>query len=289
MQNDTQKQPIHFAIVGLGFIFDKHLAGIEHIGGKLVCACDNDSQKKEKLDSDVMFFTDFDKMATSKVFEDVDWVVICTPNHLHFKYAQDALHAGKNILIEKPTVIRTEDLKRLQSLAELLDLKALTVMQLRESERLNSLKKELSVSPSNHKVEMELKMHRGDFYWEGWKGIRDQSGGILFNIGVHYLDLMLWLFGQIINAKVIHMDDKKAQLRLTFKNGDVDWSIDLTADKDNQCRNLTIDNERINLTRMLESLHDKVYERLAEGEGTRLPEVMPVLSLCEKLTHSYGG
>src|SRR3990167_8434855 len=289
MQNDTQKQPIHFAIVGLGFIFDKHLAGIEHIGGKLVCACDNDSQKKEKLDSDVMFFTDFDKMATSKVFEDVDWVVICTPNHLHFKYAQDALHAGKNILIEKPTVIRTEDLKRLQSLAELLDLKALTVMQLRESERLNSLKKELSVSPSNHKVEMELKMHRVDFYWEGWKGIRDQYGGILFNIGVHYLDLMLWLFGQIINAKVIHMDDKKAQLRLTFKNGDVDWSIDLTADKDNQCRNLTIDNERINLTRMLESLHDKVYERLAEGEGTRLPEVMPVLSLCEKLTHSYGG
>lgn len=286
MQKSTGQRPLNFAIVGAGFIFDRHLAAIEHIGGKLLMVCDTDETKKEKLDSDVEFYTSVNKMVVTEKFnKEVDWVVVCVPNGEHRKIMEAVIVRGKNVLCEKPLVISTKALAKIKELAERWNSKVFTVLQLRESPKLQQLKESLG---NKNKIKMDLSMKRGDFYWEGWKGDPYQSGGLLFNIGVHYFDLLLWLFGRVHTYQVDNFGMKEADGKLFLEDAMVDWSISLNADKDNQYRVFEINGERLNLTRILESLHNKVYEQLLEGKGTTLEDVTPVIQLCEQMTNSYG-
>jgi len=287
MSKSKNKRPLNFAVIGMGFIFDRHAAAIDHIGGKLLMACDIDEEKSMKIDSDVEFFSDPAKMVlTNKFNEEVDWVVICTPNGSHKALIERMARRGKNVLCEKPLVISVEDLEDLEKVAERWNTKIYTVMQLRESKRLQELKESL---PEQNRVEINLAMKRGEFYWKGWKGDSYVSGGLLFNIGVHYFDLLLWLFGSVLDHKVAHLEMKAAEGSLELERASVSWSINLRANKDNQYRVFEINGDRINLTRILENLHNKVYEQLLEGKGTSLSEVAPVITLCEAMTKSYDS
>lgn len=279
---ERQREPL-FAVIGLGFIFDRHLAAIEHVGGRLVCALDIDPTKKEKLDSGVEFFSSFEEMEKSEVFKTVDYVVICTPNFTHKEYAIKAMRAGKNVLCEKPLALREEDIVELMAVENETGKRTFTVLQLRFSKPLQKIRYDIRHYPASRLSSIDLHMHRGDFYWDGWKGKQEESGGLLFNIGVHYFDLITWLFGEVTDVSVDYLDNKKGSGRLHFGDSTCDWVLDLTADKDNQARNLTISGEKLNLTRMLESLHNSVYEALIKGEGVALDEVIPVTRLVERL------
>ena len=149
------------------------------------------------------------------------------------------------------------------------------------------MKAKFEASPQRHQVKVKLNMTRGENYWEGWKGDGEKSGGLLFNIGVHYFDLLLWLFGECEDFEVEELLMKQANGTLKLKKADVEWEIDLTAPRDNQTRVFEIDGTKLNLTSILESLHNKVYERLSCRMGTTLDEVKPVIELCEAMTNSY--
>lgn len=284
-QNNTQPR---FAIIGLGFIFDRHLAAIEHVGGKLTVACDVDPSKAEKLDSSVKFYSNLDEFLASPEFKEVDYVGICTPNFTHKDLAIACMRQGKTVICEKPLILKESDIDELEAVEQETGKRVFTVLQLRQSPALQKLRYELKNSGTAHFASIDLNMHRGEFYWEGWKGDNDRSGGLIFNIGVHYFDLLCWLFGDVTETHA-QIEDKKAHGVVKFGDVQCSWSIDLTAPKDNQKRNLTINNERINLTRMLESLHNPVYELLLKGEGTSLKDVRPVTRLCETLSKQYGG
>jgi UDP-N-acetyl-2-amino-2-deoxyglucuronate dehydrogenase len=290
MQSDTERQrePV-FAIIGLGFIFDRHLGAIEHVGGRLACALDVDPAKKEKLDSGVEFFTSFEDMERSEVFKSVDYVVICTPNFTHKEYAIRALRAGKNVLCEKPLVLKENDIVDLMGVENETGKRIFTVLQLRFSKPLQKIRYDLRHYPTPRLSAIDLHMHRGDFYWDGWKGKQEESGGLLFNIGIHYFDLITWLFGEPTDVSVDSLDDKKGSGYIYFGDSVCHWVLDLTADKDNQARNLTISGEKLNLTRMLESLHNSVYEAFVKGEGVALDEVIPVTRLITRLNAVKEG
>ncbi len=287
-ESEGVKQP-SFAIIGLGFIFDRHLAAIEHVGGKLTVACDIDEAKAEKLDSSVKCYSNLADFYNSPEFKEVDYVAICTPNYLHKDLAAACMRFGKTVICEKPLALMESDIDELKKVEEETGQRVFTVMQLRQSPALQKLRYELQNNGSAHFASIDLSMHRGEFYWEGWKGDLGRSGGLLFNIGVHYFDLLCWLFGDVTAVHVGELLDKRGHGVLKFGDVQCKWSLDLTAPKDNQKRNLTINQERLNLTRMLESLHNNVYELLLKGEGTSLEEVRPVTRLCENMSKTYGG
>lgn len=274
-----------FALIGAGFIFDRHLAAIEEVGGRLLAVIDNDPSKQDKLDTGVEFWTDSNLFfEISPLAQEVEYIVICTPNYTHYPLIIQALSEGKTVLCEKPGVITTGDLKSLASVQSKTLSKVFFVHQLRESATLQKLRQRLQLSSASHQVTMTLRMTREDFYWNGWKGQKDQSGGILFNIGVHYLDLLIWLFGEPTDSEVLARTDRMAKLKLSFKHAACDFEIDLTTPKDQQVRLIEIDGERLNLTRILESLHVNVYESLINDEGTTIKDIGPTITLCEQLS-----
>lgn len=288
MQSDQTIRPANFAIIGAGFIFDRHLAAIEHVGGKLLAVVDSDNAKEEKLDSGVEFYGSYNELKNKQVYVNVDTVVICTPNWTHYELARVALEDGKNVLCEKPAVISSEQLDGLREAEAASRGELFFVHQLRTSQKLKELRDTLQTATQRQNVEVDLKMHRGDFYWEGWKGKEELSGGILFNIGVHYIDLLVWLFGEPEDVRVSERTDKKAKVFLRFEKAVCNFELDLTVAKDKQSRVIRITNEKLNLTRILESLHNKVYEQLIELKGTSVDDVAPTIRLCEQLTNSRG-
>jgi len=287
MPDDQEKQPTNFAIIGCGYIFDRHVDAIKHIGGKLLCASDIDLNQRDKIDSETEFYTTKEQMADSTIFEDVDWVVIATPNHTHFEMIQFFTHRGKNVLCEKPLALSKEQLKEIEAIKEKTGQKIFVVQQLRFSEELQNLKKKLEASNDFQIGCLDINMHRGSFYFEGWKGDNEKSGGLLFNIGVHYFDLMCWFFGEPTGFSVTNLSKEKASGTLGFNKTAINWSLNIVAPKDKQFRNIVILSKRINLTNILENLHRKVYEALEEGEGLEPSEVSTTIGLLERMSAFY--
>lgn len=283
MHTDQKDGPPTFCIVGAGFIFDRHLSAIESVGGKLLAVVDCDVEKREKLDSGVAFFASYDEFFKSEVFAQVETVVICTPNYTHFSLARLAHKDGKNVLCEKPAVLSSAEADELFKLSGTTAQKLFFVHQLRQSPQLQQIRQTILTSSSRHEVEVTLKIHRGEFYWEGWKGDRGQSGGVLLNIGVHYIDLLVWLFGTPLVKEVFLQEDRRFKAVITFEKAVCAFELDLTAEKDKQSRVIRIDDTRLNLTRILESLHNEVYRLFLKGEGTRIEDIAGTIKLCEEL------
>lgn len=284
MPENPPNKPPTFCLIGAGFIFDRHLAAIESVGGKLVAVIDIDPKKKDKLDSGVAFFTSYVDFLDSPEAKQVENIVICTPNDTHRHLIMWGLDDGYNVLCEKPGVTNLLDLRLIKEAYERSDRKLFFVHQLRESERLQELRAKLMLDLDRHDVRVSLRMHREESYFNGWKGDNDQSGGLIFNIGVHYIDLLVWLFDLPTSYRILTKDEKKVQIRFSFEYAVCDFFLDLTTPKDQQTRLFTIDGEALNLTRILESLHNKVYDQFLKGKGTTLDDIVPTISLCEQLS-----
>mgnify|MGYP001593855691 FL=1 len=276
---------VKFAIIGLGYISQRHLDAIHNNGGKLIMACDIDKEKKQKVADDVLFFTDYKDMIKNPLFDKVDWVSICTPNYLHFQMINDCFKNGKNILSEKPLVIDSQDLKDLEYIQNLAkDRKIYTVLQLRHNPEVEIFKDKFR--EGKYEGRMDIHLHRGEFYFEGWKGNENRSGGLLFNIGIHYFDLLLYLFGKPTNWGIGNKEKNYADGRLVFNNVSIDWSLSIKAPMDNQIRKLKVGNEVLDLTRNFENLHNKVYEKVLNLEGFEIEEVGQVTKLLEEMKNA---
>lgn len=269
-----------WALIGLGYISSRHIQAIEDIGDKLVLVCDIDESKKEKL-PEVKFYTDYIKMSKDPLFKEVDWVAICTPNYLHFPMAMFMLKARKNVLCEKPLVIQSKHLDTLSLLPKHSQL--YTVLQLRHNPEMQQLKASIRENEQYEGV-INLNLHRGEFYGKGWKGNKEESGGLLFNIGIHYFDLLYWLFGEPLSLFTYQETDKSANGLWVFKNARITWSLSIEAPMDNQIKRLTINSRNIDLTRHFEDLHTKVYQDIKLGKGITLDEAGKAIKLVEKIT-----
>lgn len=267
-----------FAVIGLGFIAKRHIDSLRSLGGELVMACDTD---RNKFGYGVMCTQHYEFMTALPGWKDVETVVICTPNDTHVEMTKWALRHGKKVICEKPFAISTESLESVK------DEGVSVVMQLRHHPKMKEL---LAMDLSEVKdAHLYVRVKRGEDYWKGWKGDQKRSGGILFNLGVHYLDAITRLFGseyEIVEStvgdrqafSVVRFPKLKNPLRMTFSITDTD---------EGQDRFLMLDDvkyrfsDKDNLS--FEDLHTEVYKEHLERRGVRPSELKELTKFIEEL------
>lgn len=259
-----------FAVCGLGFIFPRHKEAIEKTGGEIVLTCDINPDKKAD-------FTDYKEMFNSPQFVLVDAVSICTPNYTHTEIAREAVKKGKRVLCEKPLTI-FQDYHGLGGVK--------VVLQLRHNPKVQLLKGE------THNIDIFVKTYREEEYWKSWKGAPELSGGILYNMGVHYIDLLIYLLGEPVEIKKSVYSDTLAYGEVLFERGRGTYYIELTREPmSGPIRKITVDGIPQDLEGAtiplhggnVRNLHIKVYEEFIKGKGPGVNTARKSLNLIERL------
>ena len=234
----------NFAMTGTaGYIAPRHLQAIKATNNNLAAAYDpNDSVGiLDKYFPEADFFTDYERferfIEKSRSGNKIDYLSVCSPNHVHDAHIRLALNSGANAICEKPLVLNPANLDLLQKLEEERGLKVYTIMQLRYHPALVELKEKLDQNSklniqnssliSRYKVNLTYITPRGKWYHYSWKGIEEKSGGVVTNIGIHLFDLLIWLFGEVEGFTVINRDNQRISGTLSLKNADVEWFLSI--------------------------------------------------------------
>lgn len=295
----------NFAIIGVGgYIAPRHLEAIKELGGKLVAAYDkNDSVGiMDRYFPDCQFFTDFERFESclqnlKLVNKPVDFISICTPNHMHLPHLQFALRLGANAICEKPLVLHATDIDQLIAIERQTGKRVFTVLQLRVHEAILKLKEKITSEKTNRNnqkylIDLVYMTSRGNWYHESWKGDSRKSGGLSTNIGVHFFDMLTWIFGP---AKDIKMTVKNATIEKGFvelENAKVNWMLTIDKAKlpfeavqagKTTYRSIQIDGAEFEFSEGFTELHKKVYTDILQDRGYGLEHARDAISIVEKI------
>lgn len=297
----------NFAITGVGgFVAPRHLKAIADTGNQLVCALDpNDSVGiLDNYFPDALFFTSdirferhIEKMRLDGDQNQVDYLSICTPNFVHDSHIRMGLRAGANVLCEKPMVISPWNLDQIAKIEQETGQRAYTVLQLRYHEMLRGLKNKLDAMQNRPRADVVLTYitRRGHWYHISWKGREDESGGLAMNIGVHFFDLLLWLFGDVESSEVHLSQPDKMAGRLELNHATVRWFLSVDYDdlpqsvKDNggyAYRSLTMDGQELEFSTGFTHLHTTVYQEMLKGNGFGLDAARPSIDTVHQIRTS---
>lgn len=288
---------LSYAMIGVaGYIAPRHLSAINEVGGCLVAAYDtNDSVGI--IDShfpDALFFTNFEEFQDF-IFnsEKIDFLCVCSPNYLHRAHISFGLRAGANVICEKPTVLHPEEIDILANLEKETGKNVSSILQLRLHPEIVKLKKQITNNKKTHIYEVDLGYFtsRGGWYQKSWKGDTSKSGGIITNIGVHFFDMLLFLFGNVKKTTLHHRDNDSAAGVLMLENAIVRWVMSINRDhlpsfipeNVSTYRSITIDGVEVEFSRGFTDLHTASYSRINQNEGFNLATVRPAVELVSKL------
>lgn len=294
----------NFALTGAsGYVAPRHLKAIRDTGNRLVAAVDpNDSAGiLDGFFEDVRFFTEFERfdrhieMLRRKGPEDqVDYVSICSPNYLHDAHCRFALRVGANAICEKPLVLNPWNIEALSEIENEFDKKIFTVLQLRVHPALLKLRENIKGSDFKSKKDINLTYitSRGPWYLVSWKGQTERSGGLATNIGIHFFDLLIWLFGGV-NSSEVHLSEPRRMAGfIELDNARVKWflSIDqndlpdaIQAKEQRTYRSITVDGEEIEFSGGFTDLHTIVYKEILAGRGHGLYDALPSIELVHQI------
>jgi UDP-N-acetyl-2-amino-2-deoxyglucuronate dehydrogenase len=290
-----------FALIGAsGYIAPRHMKAIKDTGHVLVAALDpfDSVGVMDSYFPQCEFFTQPEAFADhledlKRVGQGVDFVAITSPNHLHESHIRMALRAGADALCEKPLVLDSDALSRLAQLEQETKKRVYTILQLRTHPALVKLKNELSTQAAQkHEVELSYITSRGTWYLRSWKGKLEQSGGLASNIGVHFFDMLSWLYGDLEKVEVHERDDTVAAGYLEFTNAKVKWflSIDsrfvpehLQAKGQRTYRSITMNGTEIEFSEGFTDLHTAVYQRTLTGNGFGLEDTAQAIRAVEQI------
>ena len=295
----------NFALTGLaGYIAPRHLQAILDTGNRLVAAVDvHDSVGVvDSYFPEAAFFTEFErfdrhleKLRRGPVEERVDVVSVCSPNHLHDAHIRLALRVGADALCEKPLVLNPWNLDQLQEIEAEHAQRVWTVLQLRVHPALVALKARLEAEPDRRRaVRLTYVTSRGTWYRYSWKGDHAKSGGVATNIGVHFFDMLQWLFGVAEQQQVHVRDGNRAAGQLVLPRADVEWYLSLDdndlpdsvrGDKPTY-RSITVNGEEVEFSGGFRDLHTRVYERTLAGDGFGIAEARPAIELVHSIRHA---
>jgi len=292
-----------FAIIGVGgYIAPRHLKAIKETGNDLVVALDkNDSVGI--IDSyfpQANFFTEFERFdrhlyKLNKKGEGVDYVSICSPNYLHDSHVRFALRSGADAICEKPLVINPWNLDDLKKFEEETNKKIFTILQLRLHPSLIALKKMVDESPADKIFDIKLTYitPRGNWYPISWKGDEKKSGGIIYNIGIHFFDMLSWIFGKNVKSIVHCYEDKRSSGYLELERARVQWFLSLESQdlqfvskKGKTFRSITIDTKEIEFSDGFTDLHTLSYREVLGGRGFRIGDVESSINIAYEIRHS---
>ncbi len=292
----------NFAVIGVGgYIAPRHLRAIRDTGNRLVAAVDpKDSVGLlDQYSFDVKFFTEIErfdrhleKLRRGPEQERVQYVSICSPNYLHDAHCRLALRVGADAICEKPLVINPWNFDALQELEEETHHRISTILQLRVHPELIKLRQSLQKEGGQHDVILTYITSRGPWYHVSWKGQQDKSGGVATNIGVHFFDLLLWLFGSVGGIKVYHSDDERMSGFIELERARVRWFLSVdTQDLPSQAkangkttyRSITVDGHEVEFSEGFTDLHTRVYEETLAGRGFGIAEARPSIELTHAI------
>lgn len=275
-----------FAIIGLsGYIAPRHVQAIEATGNKLVASVDP-HDNVGFIDSyypETAFFTEFerfdrymDKLRNTN--QAIDYVSVCSPNYLHDSHIKSALRWGADAICEKPLVLNPWNLDTLERLEKETGRRVWNVLQLRLHPSIIALKKKIEQGPADavYDVDLTYITSRGLWYYTSWKGEESKSGGIATNIGVHFFDMLSWIFGAVKNNTVqIHTHDRATGV-LELEKANVRWFLSINSDTLAQevqekgqrtFRSIKVNGEELEFSTGFTNLHTESYKQIIEGKG----------------------
>lgn len=298
-----QKGPKNFAITGVaGYIAPRHLKAIHDTGNRLVAATDPHDAVGilDRFAFDVRFFTEFErfdrhleKLRRGPEGARVDYVTICSPNYLHDAHIRLALRVGAHAICEKPLVINPWNLDALEELEQESGNRVFTILQLRVHPQLIALRDRLRADASRrHQVRLTYITARGGWYHVSWKGRPDRSGGIVTNIGIHFFDLLTWLFGPVQKSEVHLRDEDRAGGVLELERADVQWFLSTDAadlpfepqpGTRTTFRSITVDGQEVEFSEGFTDLHTRAYEETLSGRGFGIADARPSVELTSQI------
>ena len=290
----------NFAVTGVaGYIAPRHLKAIIDTGNRIVAAVDPHDAVGilDRYSFDVRFFTEFerfdrhlDKLRRGPESDRVDYLSVCSPNYLHDAHIRLALRVGADAICEKPLVINPWNLDALQELEAESGRRVHTVLQLRLHPALIALKAKLDASPGHHSVSLNYVTSRGRWYDVSWKGSVERSGGVAANIGIHFFDMLLWLFGPPSESAVYLSEPKRMAGRLELQRATVDWflsterrDLPVADNARTTFRSIRVDGDEIEFTEGFTDLHTRVYEGVLAGGGFGIEDARPAIELVHRI------
>jgi UDP-N-acetyl-2-amino-2-deoxyglucuronate dehydrogenase len=296
---------VNVALTGLaGYIAPRHLQAIRETGNRLVAAVDpHDSVGQiDQYFPEAAFFTEFERfdrhlerLRRGPEAGRVGLVAVCAPNHLHDAHVRLALRVGADALCEKPLVLNPWNLDGLAELEAETENRVYTVLQLRVHPALVALRERLLAAAAaggpRHAVRLTYVTTRGTWYKYSWKGDDRKSGGVATNIGVHFFDLLLWLFGPAEGQAVHVREDDRAAGTLALARADVQWFLSLRPDDLPEAsrgaqpthRSITVDGDEVEFSGGFRDLHTLVYERTFAGQGFGIDDARPSIELVHQI------
>lgn len=296
----------NFALIGAGgYIAPRHMKAIKDTGNNLLSALDK-HDSVGILDSyfpEADFFTEFERFdrhleKLKRQGTKTDYVSVCSPNYLHDAHIRFGLRIGADVICEKPVVLNPWNIDALLEMEKETGKKIYTILQLRLHPAIIALKEKIAASPAGKKYDINLQYitSRGNWYHSSWKGDIQKSGGIATNIGVHFFDMLMWIFGPVVENKVrLHTNDTAAG-NLVLQKANVNWmlSIDenglpaeVRAAGKRTYRILSIDGQAFEFSEGFTELHTKSYEQILAGNGFSIAETRAAIQLVHDIRNYY--
>lgn len=293
----------NFAIIGVGgYIAPRHLNAIKHTGNNLVVSLDkNDSVGIiDKYFPESSFFTEFErfdrfceKIKRESNAQKIDVVTICSPNYLHDAHIRFGLRIGADVICEKPIVLNPWNVEHLLELERETGKKVYTVLQLRYHPTIVKLREKILSVNKKEKYDIDLvyMTPRGKWYFHSWKADLHKSGGLATNIGVHFFDMLTWIFGDVINQELYLNEDKKMCGFLELENANIRWFLSVdrndlpkhNLEGNRPFRSIKIDGEELEFSDGFTDLHTKVYEETLKGNGFTIGDALPSIKIVSEM------
>lgn len=290
---------MRFVVFGAaGFVARRHLKAIYDTGNEIIAVVDpyDAIGILDGFSLDIEYFKSVDEFTNfcRSLSITIDYISICTPNYLHFEHCKAAMDLGANVICEKPLVIHPKELDELSKHEILTKTSIFTVLQLRLHPKLVLLREEIQKETAGHEYDVTLTYipTRGKWYNKTWKANEDTSGGVATNIGIHFFDLLLWLFGNMITYKVYMREPDCISGYLQLENAKVRWFLsinpehlptELKSTKQTTYRSITVDGKEIEFTHGFNDLHTRVYENTLSGKGFTISDAKPSLELVHNI------
>lgn len=294
-----------FALIGVaGYIAPRHLQAIRDTKNTLVAALDK-SDTVGVMDSyfpNADFFTEYERFdrhldKLRRQGEGVDYISICSPNYLHDSHIRFALKQGANAICEKPLVLNPWNVNALEEIEKETGKKVYTILQLRLHPSIIELRNKVLNGPKDKVYDVDLTYitSRGHWYHISWKGEKSKSGGIATNIGIHFFDMLIWVFGAAKKVDVKELKEDVGSGYIELERARVNWKLSINFDHipekikeagKRTFRSLTMNGEQIEFSDGFTELHTKSYEGILKGEGFGLNDARPSIELVHQIRNS---
>jgi UDP-N-acetyl-2-amino-2-deoxyglucuronate dehydrogenase len=295
----------NFTLIGAaGYIAPRHLKAIKETGNNLIAAFDpyDGVGIMDSFFPTADFFVEFERFdrhieKLKRAGTSVDYVSICSPNYLHDSHIRFGLRSGADVICEKPIVLNPWNIDALQEIEGETAKSIYTILQLRHHPSIIELKKKVDEGDPNkiYDIDLSYLTSRGHWYYTSWKGDVSKSGGIATNIGVHFFDMLTWIFGSAKENTVhLHTHDRAAGF-LQLERARVRWFLSINYDTIPEhikeagmrtYRSITIDGKEVEFSGGFTDLHTVSYQSILNGTGYRISETKPAIQLVHDIRNS---